>query len=206
MKHVFVETNWVFQYCAPVHRSTPESRRLVERAALGELSLYVPAVSLREGCDSIRRKCQPTALKELQDFRRWALANARISAETDAQARTFIAAYANSVQAELDTLDTRIDAIKFLTGVEVFALDQRMLDRAIQLRAEVATLKPFDEAILAAILVKAGDLTKLGATELFFCELDGDLLPFDRTGQPRKVLADLYRQSGIAVRRDFEVP
>ncbi len=26
MKHVFVETNWVFDLCAPAHRATPEAR------------------------------------------------------------------------------------------------------------------------------------------------------------------------------------
>ena len=165
MKHVFVETNWVFQYCAPAHRSTPESHRLVDRAARGDLKLHIPAVSLREGYDSILRKCQPTALKEIQEFRRWAKANQKISDATAKEGEKFIEAYRNCVNAELNTLRSRIGGIDKLHGVEVFALDDRMLDRTIQLRAEVTTLNPFDEAILAAILVKAGDLRDHGETE-----------------------------------------
>lgn len=206
MKHVFVETNWVFQYCAPAHRSTPVSHKLVDRATQGELKLYVPAVSLREGRDSIQRKCQPTALKEIQEFRRWAKRNRKISDETSKEAVKFIAAYRDCVNAELAALESRIAVINGLCGVEVFALDERMLDRAIQLRTQVATLNPFDEAILAAVLVKAGDLTANGATELFFCELDGDLLPEDRKGQPRKEFVELYAKAGIVVRSDFKVP
>jgi hypothetical protein len=104
------------------------------------------------------------------------------------------------------TLEDRVDAIKRLAGVEVFALDQRMLDRAIALRREVATLKPFDEAILAAILIKAGDVRAGGATNLFFCDLDGDLVPIDRKGNQRKELVALYTSAGIVVRQDFQVP
>jgi len=39
MKHVFVETNWVFELCAPAHRSTPEAKDLAVRAARGDLVL-----------------------------------------------------------------------------------------------------------------------------------------------------------------------
>ena len=71
-----------------------------------------------------------------------------------------------------------------------------MLDRAIALRREVATLKPFDEAILAAILIKAGDARAADATDLFFCDLDGDLVPIDRKGNPRKEFVALYAAAG----------
>ncbi len=80
-----------------------------------------------------------------------------------------------------------------------------MLDRAIALRREVATLKPFDEAILAAVLIRAADV-KAAATALFFCDLDGDLVPIDRKGQPRKELVNLYAAAGIKVQQDFAVP
>ncbi|MGO9837351.1 MAG: hypothetical protein ACLP1X_24415 [Polyangiaceae bacterium] len=205
MKHVFVETNWVFEFCAPAHRSTPEAQELASRAARGDLVLHVPAVSLREGANAIQQKCQPKANKELQEFRRWAEANGKFGATTAGEAKTFLDAYVNSVNADMGTLEDRVDAIKARAGVAVFALDQRMLDRAIALRREVATLKPFDEAILAAILIKAGDV-RAAATELFFCDLDGDLVPIDRKGKPRKELVALYDAAGITVRQDFLVP
>jgi hypothetical protein len=74
MRHVFVETNWVFEFCAPAHRSTPEAQALAARAASGDLVLHVPAVSLREGANAIRQKCKPSANKELRTFRLWAQA------------------------------------------------------------------------------------------------------------------------------------
>ena len=88
----------------------------------------------------------------------------------------------------------------------MFALDDRMLDRALRLRTEVATLKPFDEAILAAVLVKAGELRAAGASDLWFCDLDGDLVPVDRKGNPRRELVALYAAAGVTVRQDFRIP
>jgi hypothetical protein len=206
MKHVFVETNWVFDLCAPAHRATPEAQGLVHRASRGELVLHVPSAALREGGNAIRQKCQPKATKELGDFRRWALVERRISAATASEAAAFFDAYIVSVEADMATLDARIDAIRTQTGIDVFALDDRMLDRAIALRAAVATLKPFDEAILAAVLVKAGDLKATGAMDLWFCDLDGDLVPVDKKGNQRKELVALYAAAGITVRQDFRVP
>jgi len=206
MKHVFVESNWVFDFCAPAHRSTPEAQALALRAAKGELVLHVPSVSLREAGNAIRQKCQPSAHKELREFRRWATANGKVGAATAAEAATFLDTYVSSVQVEIATLDTRLNAIRGLEGVEVFALDERMLEQAITLRQQVATLKPFDEAILAAVLVKTNDVTAAGAAEVFFCNLDGDLVPFDRKGNPRKELVTLYDAAGIKARQDFLVP
>ncbi len=44
MEHVFVETNWVFEFCAPAHRSTPEAHELAERP-------YVSAVTSKGTLD-----------------------------------------------------------------------------------------------------------------------------------------------------------
>jgi hypothetical protein len=112
MKHVFVETNWVFEFCAPAHRSTPEAHALAERAAKGDLVLHVPAVSLREGANAIRQKCQPSANKELQEFRRWAEAKGKFGATTATEARTFLDAYVNSVNGDMATLEDRVDATR----------------------------------------------------------------------------------------------
>jgi hypothetical protein len=206
MKHVFVETNWVFDLCAPAHRAAPEAQGLAHRAAQGELVVHVPSAALREGGNAIRQKCQPTASKELREFRRWAVAEGKVNTTTAAEADVFLDAYIATVKTGMLALDARIDAIRTQTGIDVFALDDRMLDRALRLRTEVATLKPFDEAILAAVLVKAGDLKATGATDLWFCDLDGDLVPVDKKGNPRKELVASYAAAGITVRQDFRVP
>jgi hypothetical protein len=167
--------------------------------------MFPPSHSGKAGTRSAT-SASPRRTKELQEFRRWAVAEARISAATAEAANNFLSAYVDSVQAGMANLAQRIDAICSYPGVEVFGLDDRMLERAIALRTQVAMLKPFDEAILAAVLVKAGDLAASGASALFFCDLDGDLVPVDSKGNPRKEVMALYGAAGITVRQDFLVP
>lgn len=201
MKHVFVETNWVFDFCAPAHGRKPEAEALAERAEAGELTLYLPGVALREGAETVRRKCQPRA-EELKEFRRWAATNGKLTREVAANAGTFLDVYVNQVRADLAALPRRIDEIRSLVGVEVFGLSEPMIERAIDLRHQVEPLRPFDEAILAAVLVRATELEG----EKYFCTLDADLVPVDGRGRLRGDLARLYDAAGIVVRQDFLVP
>jgi hypothetical protein len=48
MRHVFVETNWVFDYAAPGHHKFLGAVTLLERARNGELQLHLPALCLTE--------------------------------------------------------------------------------------------------------------------------------------------------------------
>ncbi|MGH9430203.1 MAG: hypothetical protein ACRD3T_01535 [Terriglobia bacterium] len=65
-------------------------------------------------------------------------------------------------------------------------------------------LKPFDQAILAAVLVRAESLRGLGdADEISFCELDGDLQPWDKNGRSKQPLTALYDSARIWVYGDF---
>lgn len=71
-------------------------------------------------------------------------------------------------------------------------------------RSEISELKPFDEAILAAVIEKSRELRR--DEPKFFCELDGDLAIHDRKGNPRKAFVDLYAEAGIVFLSDFQVP
>gem|GEM_PF-6455922 len=62
MKHVFVESNWVYDFCSPVHHRKPEAERLWKRALARELRLHIPGICLREGAEAVRKKCQPPLL------------------------------------------------------------------------------------------------------------------------------------------------
>ncbi len=208
MKHVFVETNWVFNYAAPAHKRTPDAIALAEAAKAGNLKLYLPAVSLREGENAIRQKCQPKRdSANLRRFRLWAFAHKQIDQNTDDAVTKFLNIYDRATNRDLNDLETRINKIRSLSGVEVFGLSDAMLTKAIELRSLVGHLNPFDEAILAAILVKATELrTSVGPNDDFeLCELDRDLAPFDKKGNPRKEFADLYKPLGISFRSDFNV-
>ncbi|WP_228019420.1 type II toxin-antitoxin system Phd/YefM family antitoxin [Sphaerospermopsis sp. LEGE 08334] len=67
------------------------------------------------------------------------------------------------------------------------------------------SLKPYDMAVLAAILVRAEYLQQQGFSWVGFCELDSDLQPWDKNGVKKPILSDLYNASHVWVYRDFLV-
>lgn len=89
-------------------------------------------------------------------------------------------------------------------GMDVFALNEQMLSRAVDLATtKDLDLKPFDQAILAAVLVRAESLRGEGAEDILFCELDSDLQYWDKHGNMKEPLAGLYKAAGILIYGDF---
>jgi predicted nucleic acid-binding protein len=200
---VFLETNWVVEVCAPPYRRETTAVALLERAAAGELEIHVPAIALREATDVIRRKHQPRQSRTLQAFRSWANQAGHIN-DTEADvAKVFLDKFESYTRSALINLDQRVDEIAEAPGVHVFALCDEMLALAIALRTKVHALGPFDEAILAAVLVRAKLLREHSP---IFCTLDTDLSPSNRRGQPRPEFVDLYAEAGVSVRTDFLIP
>lgn len=78
-----------------------------------------------------------------------------------------------------------------------------MLTRAVEISVLNLDLKPFDQAILAAVLIGAEKLREQGATEIVFCELDSDLQPWNRDGSIKQAFKALYDAAGIWVYGDF---
>src|SRR5438105_1023179 len=59
MRHVFVETNWVFAYAAPAHHKRLDAVELLKLARTNDVQIHLPAPCLTEARPSIMRKCQP---------------------------------------------------------------------------------------------------------------------------------------------------
>ncbi|HYO66331.1 MAG TPA: hypothetical protein VEU33_09635, partial [Archangium sp.] len=134
----------------------------------------------------------------------------RLSAEHAELITQVLELYGATVSHELRTLHDTLEEVRNATGVAAFALSEDMLECAIQLRATGPSgLKPFDEAILAAVLVKARALREQHGGdpnfELAFCTLDGDLQPWTKERARLEPLASLYEQAGLRVYGDFAV-
>lgn len=93
--------------------------------------------------------------------------------------------------------------MKTAQGVEIFNLSQQMLERCAALSCLKLHLQPFDQAILAAILVRAEQLLATGADDIALCELDSHLQPWDKDSNRKERLAGLYDRAGIWVYGDF---
>jgi hypothetical protein len=206
MINVFVESNWVYEYCAPAHRRTRNAEALVVRAEAGEIRLLVPAICLREGAAAVRTKCQPK-LTEVREYRRLAASEGRLPRDKSDVVVEFLDHFDRHVRDDLAAIDERLDALLQTNGVEVFGLDDAILSRVLELRKvpDVAVLKAFDESILAAVLVKAEALRSRGVADIRFCCLDEDLRPWTKKGQPKPGLTDLYRAAGVTFVDDLSV-
>jgi hypothetical protein len=66
-----------------------------------------------------------------------------------------------------------------------------MLERCTELSHRKLDLQPFDQAILAAILVRADELRTQGVEQMDFCELDSHLQPWDKDSRPKKPLTEI---------------
>jgi predicted nucleic acid-binding protein len=206
-RHVFVETNWVVDCFAPAHFETPSARDLLRLAREGALSLHVPSICLSEARTVIRRKFQPRNQADpLRKYLRWAKENGEIELRAEEVVRQSLDRYERIISAALDALETTIGGLKNESGVEVFHLTESMLELALSLGTEKLELGPFDHVILPAVLTRAAEVRQqYSEAELFFCELDGDLQPWDRNGHIRPALAQLYDDAHIWVYGDFEM-
>lgn len=204
MPHVFVETNWLFGYAAPAHHQLPAAIDLLERAQRGEFTLHIPNCCLGEARKAILAKCQPRI--EANAVRRF-LAQAEnsgdVSGEDASTLRTLLDKYETNIKRDLDELDNRLKTLTTLPYVKIFGLDDAMLARSTGLALAGMDLKPFDQAILAAVLVSAERLWAEGERGLSFCEADSDLQPWDREGRAKPLLKTAYNEAHVWVFGDF---
>lgn len=104
---------------------------------------------------------------------------------------------------ELTKVAERLDMLASHPGLNVFPLSEQMLERQITIGAMGLSLKPYDLAVLAAVLVKSEELLQEGHLWTGFCELDSDLQPWDKSGTRKPILSDLYDNSRVWVYGDF---
>lgn len=204
MRHVFVESNWVFDYAAPGDHKSPKAVELLQHAREGRIQLHLPAFCLLEARQAILTKCQP---RNEADAIRGYLLRAKLegkeSSEVDDTVRRVLDQFEQQITSEMKLLDDTIASIRREAGLEVFALNDRMLERSVDLTVLGLSLKPYDQAILAAVLVRAEELRSQGEEDLCFCETDSDLQPWDRDRKAKEPLKSVYDSAGVWVYGNF---
>jgi hypothetical protein len=203
MRHVFVETNWLHDYAAPAHHKVPEAVALLERAQRGEFKLHIPNVCFAEARQSIQTKCQPADGPGIHRYIRWAHKNGELTDEQTEEAHQLANRYVQAINKELSNVPSIFKEVAGLSCIEVFALDDEMLDLANQLALTKAAQKPFDHAIVAGILVASSRLWNQGERGISFAEIDTDLQPWGPKGGPKDDLRKLYDNAHVWVYGDF---
>lgn len=209
MIQVLVETNWVFDWASPMSEgNAPLAHALLKRARADELKLHLPSVCLAEARKVISKKVQPKReFKAVAEFANKLTEQGQLSVEDRDCVRRVAQLYANEVRASLEGLDRRVDSLRGQGGLEIFPLNETMLERACDLATEPDLhLSPFDNAILAALLVRADELRQRGHDKIYLAELDADLFPYTRDGSQKQPLHRLYTAAGVTnFYRDFSL-
>jgi hypothetical protein len=121
----------------------------------------------------------------VRQFLLWARDNKFVDAGDEEAARRVLDQMEGRVRADLEKLDEALEKLKAAKGVESFNLNEPMLELCASLSQAKLELQPFDQAILAAILVRGGELQGQGVDQMDFCELDADLQPWDKDSRPK---------------------
>lgn len=204
MRHVFVETNWVFAYAAPAHHKRLDAVDLLKRAAHGEILIHLPAPCLTEARPAILRKCQPrNEADAIRQFLLRARGENKISTEHERATREVLDHFEQQIRRELAQLDQVLRRIRTEPGIDVFPLNERMFERTVSLAEMDIPLKPFDQAILGAILGRSDELRVDHDNELCFCVTDADLQTWDKRGNAKQPLTQVYDDAHIWVYGDF---
>ena len=204
LKAVFVETNWVVDIIAPAHLQSPQAIQLLQRAETGEFELYLPAICLAEARETVPRRFAPRmGAKDLRKFVRWAKSQDYLNAEDSNVAFRVLQKFEELVEAELSKVPERLNNLQHHSHLKVFPLSEPMLERQVSIGAMDLSLKPYDLAILSAILVRSEALRREGFTKVCFCELDSDLQPWNKLGAPKPNLKKLYDDAQVEVYDNF---
>jgi predicted nucleic acid-binding protein len=203
VRHIFVETNWLFAVAAPAHDRIPAALELLDSARDGRVRIYVPSCCIGEARKTIRQKLQPKEADRLRRFVQWAVEQRHLDHETAESARTMLASFEGRVASELAGLNNTLRDVTSAVGVEVVHLDGAVLDMSLDLHFREVELSEFDRAVLAVVLVKGKSLRDGGEADVSFCELDSKLWPRDKRNRPRAELEKLYSDAGVRVYSDF---
>jgi len=202
VQHVFVETNWLVGYAAPAHQKVYAAVDLLKRANRGEVQLYLPSICLSECRRPIREKFQVRLEADrVRKFLLWAKGQNIVEPAVDGIVRRTLDQMESLVRRDLDRLDDSLEGLRGELGLEIFRMNEEMVERCAALSH--TGLQPFDQAILASILVKAEALKNEGVGSFAFCEADSDLQPWDKSGGRKEPLASLYDQAAVWVCQDF---
>ncbi len=177
---------------------------LLRKAKEGELQLHLPAICLAEARHPLSTKFQPRpAADRVRQFVTWAVSMQQLAPEQAETVRRGVDLMENVVRNDLQNMETTLRKFSESPGLEVFPLTASILTRSTEFCFELPELKPYDQAVLAAVLIRADELLKAGERELVFCELDTDLQPWDKNGDSKPKLTELYDRANVWVYGDF---
>jgi|SRR5580700_8817707 hypothetical protein len=203
--HVFLETNWVVASAAPPFQQVPAAAELANRALELGMHLHIPSICFSEAVHPLGTKFRVRHHADtLRQYLLWARPEGSAGAdEEEVVVRRVLDRMESSVREHSRDIPGALNALRQTVGLDIFDLDQEVMTRCTEYSFLSLGLKPFDQMILAATIVKSERLIAAGERNVAFCSLDSDLQPWDSKGNPKFPLVDIYDAAGVWVYRDF---
>lgn len=200
MKHVFVETNFVVEVARPF-RSRDAEQLLARANAGGDVALHIPWVAIAEAKRTLDR-----IIREDLDFTdsmgKFVVREFRDGQITGAD-KSVIEALSKRAKAArktaIQSIESTVDSVA--ARATIIEPDKTVVTKVLSLFA-VKSLKPFDEMILGAVLMKASELYQSGERDLWFCNLNKR--DFDPANQ--SALAAEYAAAALQFCPSFVIP
>jgi predicted nucleic acid-binding protein len=131
MRHVFVETNWLVAYAAPAHHKIPDAVELLARASAGEIQLHLPSICISEARNPLQENFQLRSTADrVRDFLCWAKRERLLEEETT---RRVLDKMESRIRTDLSNLNNVVTSLEREPGLEIFDLNQAMLERCAEL-------------------------------------------------------------------------
>jgi hypothetical protein len=155
LEHVFAETNWLVGCLAPAHHKLNAALELLEKAGNGQVVIHIPTICVAECQRPLREKFQvKLEADRVRKFLLWAKSNGTIGPEQEETVRRTLSQMEGLVRRDLDRLTDSLKELCVETGIDVFHIEEEMWLRNTALSHSGLQLQPFDQAILASILVR----------------------------------------------------
>src|SRR5262249_48169156 len=144
---------------APAHNRVPAALDLLRKARDGEIQLHLPAICLAEARRPLATKFQTRqAADRVRQFVTWAITSGQLTAEQAGVIRNGVDLMENVLKNDLQRIEATLRELTENRGLEVFPMSAAMLARSTELCFELPDLKPYDQAVLAGVLVRAEEL------------------------------------------------
>jgi hypothetical protein len=198
LKHVFVESNFIIELARPF--AGPDAGKLFGRQG-ADVQLHVPWAAVVESKRTLGRIIREDLGFDdtMQKFGARQLKSALITTDELKVLQRFAKMTSLAREDALKKIGADVDGA--VAKMSVIEPTKEVILKTLSIY-QVKSLQPFDEMIMGAVLTRAEELVRNGATDLFFCNLNKK--DFDPTNRPE--LAAEYADRSMTYLSGFKVP
>jgi len=202
VRHVFIETNFLFSiFCMPSKRHR-DALALKARFDAREIKLYVPYLCFQEARNLISKSLPGNRCSDLLEFHRFASMSGNADWNFE-EVKKFLDAATGEVNRTKAVYKRELADFTNVLGDGLLHADKKVFDFLEALDLDGDALAYNDKLILSSVLVKAKELRESGEHSLYFVCLDKRHL---EPTPDRPKMTRYYNEAGLNFVSRFVLP